>query len=92
MQIAEDVRAAVDEMELAVAQVAGPATDRGLGPDGLRSAWGRLVDVLALGPPPQLRTCPHCGGTCMRAATRCSTCWKDLVPPTAPGAPAPEAP
>jgi hypothetical protein len=48
--------------------------------------------VLALGPPPQLRTCPHCGGACSRAVTRCSTCAKDLVPPPAPGAPAPEAP
>lgn len=81
MHFADDVRAAVDAMGLEVAK-ANPLHP-GTGPDGLRTAWGKLVDVLALGPPPQYRTCPGCGSVGMRAATLCGTCWKPLVPPPA---------
>ncbi len=48
---------------------------------GLLSAWARLVEFLALGPAPDLRVCPFCGGIGMRAATRCGTCWRRLDPP-----------
>lgn len=44
----------------------------------LRAAWAEMVAVLALGPPPQLRTCPTCGEIGMRAATRCVRCWSSL--------------
>jgi hypothetical protein len=54
------------------------------GPDDpLRLAWTALVDALALGPVPAVRTCPACGAMCMRQATRCGHCWIVLVPPPA---------
>jgi hypothetical protein len=55
----------------------------------VRAAWGRLVDVLALGPAPVMRACPHCGTLGFAAATKCGKCWRPLVPPRAaphPGA------
>ena len=36
-------------------------------PEELRAAWAEMVDVLSLGPPPELRTCPTCGEIGMRA-------------------------
>ncbi len=48
---------------------------------GLLSAWAKLVEFLALGPAPELRACPYCGGVGMRAATLCGTCWRRLDPP-----------
>jgi hypothetical protein len=48
---------------------------------GLREAWTALVEALALGPAPELRDCPSCGNTGMRAATRCGSCWVALHPP-----------
>jgi hypothetical protein len=47
----------------------------------LVASWARLVEFLALGPPPEVRECPHCGAVGMRAATRCGYCWNELVPP-----------
>lgn len=47
----------------------------------LLSSWAELVEFLALGPAPELRACPFCGGMGMRAATRCGTCWRKLTPP-----------
>jgi hypothetical protein len=38
--------------------------------------WRRLVALLALGPPPELRTCPYCKHEIRRVATRCIQCWK----------------
>jgi len=49
-------------------------------PEQLRASWAEMVAVLALGPPPELRTCPTCGEIGMRAATRCSRCWSSLAP------------
>jgi len=49
-------------------------------PEQLRAAWAEMIDVLALGPPPELRTCPTCGEIGMRAATRCIRCWSSLAP------------
>lgn len=58
--------------------------DRALASDAdaaaLLSSWDALVTFLALGPAPELRPCPHCGGLGMRAATRCGVCWRKLVP------------
>lgn len=47
----------------------------------LLAAWASVVEFLALGPAPELRTCPSCGGVGMRAATRCGTCCRRLEPP-----------
>lgn len=46
----------------------------------LLSWWAKLVDHLALGPAPELRACPFCGGVGMRAASRCGFCWRKLPP------------
>jgi len=54
-------------------------------PESLRAAWAEMVDVLALGPAPELRTCPTCGEIGMRAASRCIRCWSSL-PTLAPQA------
>lgn len=52
-------------------------------PEEVGAAWAELVAVLALPPPPELRTCPTCGEIGMRAATRCIRCWSSLpsLPP-----------
>ncbi len=82
----DGIRAAVDtvgrEMAL-LGERATPTSGKDL--DALRASWVALVDALDLGPAPELRKCPHCGGIGMRAATLCSTCWKKLVPPPAAG-------
>ncbi len=49
-------------------------------PEALRGAWDALVKELALGPAPELRTCPTCGEQGMRAASRCIRCWSALTP------------
>ena len=55
---------------------------------GLRTAWTKLVDVLALGPEPATRVCPACHGVGMRTASRCGNCWAALepLPPLTEGA------
>ena len=47
-------------------------------PDELRSAWAKLVTLLALGPPRRLRACPVCNHVGMFEATRCGHCWSKL--------------
>lgn len=77
MMVEPEVRTAVDEVSREVAMIAGSD-----GPERrLVAAWGRLVVALAIEPAPALRTCPHCGGEGMRAATRCGSCWAELTPP-----------
>ena len=48
----------------------------------LRSSWAKLVELLALGPAPEVRECPVCRRTGMRDATRCAYCWAKLTPLT----------
>jgi hypothetical protein len=55
--------------------------------DELRVAWTQMVEVLALGPAPELRECPICCEVGMRAATRCMRCWSPLAPLPLPDAP-----
>ncbi|MEJ7729084.1 MAG: hypothetical protein WKG00_07710 [Polyangiaceae bacterium] len=54
----------------------------------LERDWDRLVRAMALGEEPATRTCPGCGGTGMRAATRCGHCWAALATLSASGQPA----
>jgi hypothetical protein len=82
MQTMDGVRAAVEAMDREMASLGTGVADAA-GVKELRASWGKLVDVLALGPAPELRDCPHCGTTGMRAATRCGKCWAKLVPPPA---------
>ncbi len=44
----------------------------------LRASWNLLVETLALGESPAMRTCPACKGEGYRAASRCSICWEKL--------------
>jgi len=80
MQGAYDVRAAVEAVEMALGRLASAGAEASDGVVPLRASWGRLVELLALGPAPELRSCPHCGSVGMQAATRCGSCWKKLDP------------
>jgi len=40
------------------------------------ASWAKLVELLALGPEPEMRKCPFCASTIQKAATRCMHCWK----------------
>ena len=77
----EGLRPIVEAVDLAISrliarpEVAGPDTK------ALLASWAELVEYLALGPRPELRTCPACGVAGMRAATVCGHCWTKLVPP-----------
>jgi hypothetical protein len=90
MWVESGVRTAVEDVGREVSLAAGAAA--GGSGHRLAAAWGRLVDVLAIGPAPELRACPHCGAEGMRAATLCGVCWKDLTPPPMAAAAAPGAP
>ena len=48
--------------------------------DEIRSSWAELVELLALGPAPEVRECPVCQRIGMRDATRCGYCWTTLSP------------
>jgi hypothetical protein len=66
------------ERELScLAREAPPAEHRSAIGD-LTASWARLVQLLALGVAPELRQCPRCGTSGMRAATRCGHCWVAL--------------
>lgn len=68
------------ERELASMRTASKDTD-GKGPhEALLASFDDLVQQLALGPEPELRNCPTCGGVCMRHATVCAACWTKLTP------------
>ncbi len=55
----------------------GPLPAATLG--ALEGSWASLVKLLDVGPEPEVRSCPFCGGTIMRAATRCMHCWGKSV-------------
>jgi hypothetical protein len=68
------------ERELACLSRESPAAEHRTAISALAAGWARLVDLLALGSPPQRRECPKCGQSGMRAATRCGNCWSVLSP------------
>ena len=75
------VQKAMEAVDREVARLAAHAsTEDARGLDGLRSSWGRLVELLVLGSPPVRRACPHCGCVMSLAATRCGRCWTELAP------------
>jgi hypothetical protein len=39
-------------------------------------SWAALVELLALGPEPEVRRCPFCMATIQQTATHCMHCWK----------------
>jgi hypothetical protein len=44
----------------------------------LEMTWSRLVDMLDLGPEPEMRECPTCKRPGLLGATRCGYCWSSL--------------
>lgn len=48
--------------------------------DALAQTWRELVAELALGPEPELRSCPHCQRRVLRQATRCRYCMRQSAP------------
>ena len=68
---------AVDTLRNLVSVIESELTSTAPG-SALRVAWGQVVEILALGPAPELRECPSCGGSGMRTATRCMYCWSAL--------------
>jgi hypothetical protein len=82
MRDTDGVREAITAVDREVTKLAAhTSAEAAPALDGLRSSWGILVEILALGPPPERRTCPHCGNVGVLAAIRCSRCWLELVPP-----------
>lgn len=74
-KITEDVRKAVEEVDREVARLAAHApAENAAGLDDFRLAWGRLVDLLLLGPPPERRKCPFCGTVRDAEQTWCRRC------------------
>lgn len=62
----------------------GPPADAGAERasfDALNASWASMVKLLDVGPEPEVRDCPSCRGTIMRAATRCMHCWHKSAPP-----------
>lgn len=57
-----------------------PAAEHQSAVGALTVSWARLVELMALGTAPELRECPRCGNSAMRAATRCGSCWSPLSP------------
>jgi hypothetical protein len=67
------LRATLASIEVELARLSGPA-------NVLRASVADLVQQLALGPEPEVRSCPVCRRTVMRAATLCGHCWTKLTP------------
>ncbi len=81
MQTIPGVKKAIEAVDREVARLAAHAsTEDAPELDALRSSWGRLVELLVLGPRPERRACPHCGCVMRLAETRCGRCWSELAP------------
>jgi len=74
------LRATVARIERQISSLPRWVIDDESSRDSLLAAFGDLVEQLALGPEPEVRQCPSCGHTGMRAATRCGYCWTPLAP------------
>ena len=82
MRMTDGVRKAIEAVDREVARLAAhTSTDDAPTLNQLQTSWGTLVELLALGPRPDRRACPHCGSIAMLDATRCGRCWMELVPP-----------
>jgi hypothetical protein len=76
------LRFAVSAMDRQMSLLATQATteEKASTVGGLLSRWAELLDQLALGPAPDVRSCPVCGHVGMSAATLCGYCWARLSP------------
>jgi hypothetical protein len=78
----DTIRGCVAAVDRQVSRLSAEAT-AGIGGTtigDLIASWSHLVKVMALGPEPELRECPVCHHTGMRAATLCGYCWTKLLP------------
>lgn len=72
-----DLRLAIDNVEKnLLALHDDPSSAPSGAVEAVRNAWQAVVERLALGPEPERRICPHCGGFVRREAIRCIHCWK----------------
>ena len=76
----DGLRPIVERLDREMARLRARGPTPGGDTAALFSSWAKLVEFLALGPPPELRACPSCGAVGMRAATRCGSCWRRLEP------------
>jgi hypothetical protein len=76
----DGLRPIVEALDREMSRVVARSGRTGADETELLSSWAALVDFLALGPAPELRSCPFCGSVGMRAATRCGACWRKLDP------------
>lgn len=76
------LRSAVGAVDRQVSLLAAQrSTEGGASAVGdLLSTWATLLERLALGPAPDVRSCPACGHLGMSAATLCGYCWTRLSP------------
>ena len=72
------VVAAIDAQMSQLAE--GTTLEARTGIGKLLESWAVLVEILALGPAPEMRECPVCKHRGLRAATRCGFCWTALAP------------
>jgi hypothetical protein len=72
------IRALVDAVERDVSKLRADHRDASA---ALAQSWAALVSWLALGPAPEMRTCPQCGKRVALEATTCGYCWAHLTPP-----------
>jgi hypothetical protein len=77
----DGLRPIVEALDQEMSRLAARPEQPGAGNKALLASWAELVEYLALGPAPEVRSCPSCGASGMRAATVCGTCWTRLVPP-----------
>jgi hypothetical protein len=81
MMRTDELRPIVEALDREMSRVVARPEAAGGDMTALLSSWAKLVEFLALGPAPELRACPYCGGIGMQAATRCGICWRKLEPP-----------
>jgi len=59
-----------------------PGSARPAGSESPKTAldvtWSNLVEMLDLGPEPEMVACPACNHLCALGATRCGHCWTSL--------------
>lgn len=75
----DDLRAIVETLDRAMSRCLADGSALADAP-GLLASWARLIDHLALEPPPAFRRCPSCGRSMARGASRCGGCWRALEP------------
>lgn len=70
-----NLRRAVATVEKNLAELTAP-TQQSRALEELRGSWRAFLVLLDLGPEPERRECPFCGGPMRLLATRCVHCWK----------------